>query len=101
MTGFENHLGFTISSSKLQVVEIVRKEDEFVLENIDEAFFNDSINLETDKETKISAMLQGALDEIILRNAFQSSTASFSLPLELFKVIQVPYDNTLLHHDLI
>lgn len=101
MTGFENHLGFTISSSKLQVVEIVQKEDEFVLENIDEAFFNDSINLETDKETKISALLQGALDEIIIRNAFQSNTASFSLPLELFKVIQVPYDNTLLHHDLI
>lgn len=101
MTGFENHLGFTISSSKLQVVEIVQKEDEFVLENVDEAFFNESIELDIDKETKIISLLQGALDEIIVRNPFQSSTASFSLPLELFKVIQIPYDNTLLHQDLI
>lgn len=101
MTAFENHLGFTISPSKLQVVEIVQKEDEFVLENIDEAFFNESVNLAADKETKISSMLQGALDEIIIRNAFRSSTASFSLPLEMFKVIQIPYDITLLHQDLI
>lgn len=101
MTGFENHLGFTISSSKLQVVEIVQKEDEFLLENVDEAFFNENINLETDKETKINSLLQSALDEIIIRNPLQSSTASFSLPLELFNIIQIPYDNTLLHQDLI
>ncbi len=101
MTGIENHLGFTISSSKLQVVEIVQKEDDFVLENVDEAFFNENINLETDKETKISSLLQSALDEIIVRNPLQSNTASFSLPLELFNVIQVPYDNSLLHQDLI
>jgi Tfp pilus assembly PilM family ATPase len=101
MTGFENHAGFSISSTKLQVVEIVQRDDQFVLENVDEAFLNEPINLATDKETKISALLQGAFDEIFVRNPLKSSTASFSLPLEIFKVIQLPYDNTLLHQDLI
>ena len=101
MTGFENHAGFTLTSSKLQVVEIVEKEDQFVLENVDEAFLNEPLDLEIDKETKISALLQGAFDEILIRNPLKSSTASFSLPPELFKVVQLPYDNTLLHQDLI
>ena len=101
MTGFENHAGFTISSSKLQVVEIVHKDDQFVLENVDEAFFNEPINLTKDKETKISALLQGAFDEILVRNPLKSNTASFSLPTEIFKILQLPYDNTLLHQDLI
>jgi Tfp pilus assembly PilM family ATPase len=101
MTGFENHLGFTISSSKLQVVEVIQKEDQFVLENVDEAFFNEPINLELDKETKVISLLQGAFDEILVKNPPISSTASFSLPPELFKVTQLPYDNTLLHQDLI
>lgn len=101
MTGFENHAGFTLSSSRLQVVEIVEKEDQFVLENVDEAFLNEQLDLETDKETKISALLQGAFDEILVRNQLKSGTASFSLPPEVFKVVQLPYDNTLLHQDLI
>ncbi len=101
MTGFENHAGFTISSSKLQVVEIIQKDDQFVLENVDEAFLNEPLDLTQDKETKISALLQGAFDEIQVRNPFKSTAASFSLPLEIFKVVQLPYDNTLLHQDLI
>jgi len=101
MTGFENHAGFTISSSKLQVVEIVHKDNQFVLENVDEAFLNESINLEQDKETKISALLQGAFDEILVRNTLKSITASFSLSPDVFKIVQLPYDNTLLHQDLI
>ncbi len=101
MTGFENHTGFSISSSKLQVVEIIQKEDQFVLENVDEAFFNETINLEQDKETKISALLQGAFNEILVKNPLKSNIASFALPPEIFKVVQIPYDNTLLHQDLI
>jgi Tfp pilus assembly PilM family ATPase len=101
MPGFENHAGFTISSSKLQVVEIVYRDDQFVLENVDEAFFNEPIDLTKDKETKISSLLQGAFDELLVRNPLKSNTVSFSLPPEIFKVLQLPYDNTLLHQDLI
>lgn len=101
MTGYENHAGFTISGSKLQVVEINNYEDQFYLENVDEAYFNETLNFEKDKETKISALLQGAFNEIILRKPLRSDSISFTLPFELFYTAQVPYDNTLLHQDLI
>ncbi len=101
MTGYENHSGFTISGSKLQVVEINQKNDQFILENVDEAYFNEPLNLETDKETKISALLQGAFNELMIRKPLNSSLISFALPFDLFYTMQVPYDNTLLHQDLI
>jgi Tfp pilus assembly PilM family ATPase len=101
MAGFENHIGFTISGSKIQLVEIIYKDKQFLLDNVDEAYFNEPINLETDKETKIDSLLQGAFNEILIKKPLKSSSASFALPLELFHIMQVPYDNTLLHQDLV
>lgn len=101
MTGFENHAGFNISSSKLQVVEINHEGEQFKLVNLDEAYFNDPINLETDKDTKISALLQGAYDELLIKKSLKATSISFTLPFELFHIMQVPYDNTLLYQDMI
>ncbi len=101
MAGFENHVGFTITSSKLQLVEIIYSDGRFILNNIDEVYFNESLNLEKDKETKISALLQGAFNELLIKKPLQSSSVSFALPFELFYVMQIPYDNTLLYQDLI
>lgn len=101
MTGFDNHAGFNISSSKLQVVEVSHENDEFKLVNIDEAYFNDPINLEKDKDTKISALLQGAFDELLIKKSLKATSISFTLPFELFHIMQVPYDNTLLYQDMI
>ncbi len=101
MAGFENHAGFTISSSKLQLVEVIYKNGQFMLGNIDEAYFSEPVNLETDKETKIISLLQGAFNELVIKNPLKSSYASFTLPFELFYMMQVPYDNTLLHQDLV
>ncbi|MDR3667169.1 MAG: hypothetical protein P4L35_10025 [Ignavibacteriaceae bacterium] len=101
MNSFENHAGFNISSSRLQVVEINFKSDQFQLENVDEAYFNENLNLEHDKETKINSLLQSAYNELLIRKPLKSNFASFTLPLELFHIMQVPYDNTLLNQDLI
>ncbi len=101
MPSFENHAGFTISNSKLQLVETIYVEDHFVLKNVDEAYFNESLNLEKDKETKITALLQGAFNELLIKKPLQSTAVSFALPFELFYVMQIPYDTTLLHQDLI
>ncbi len=46
MPGFDNHLGFNISSSKLQVVEVNYVGEQFRLVNVDEAYFNDPIDFE-------------------------------------------------------
>ena len=101
MTGFENHAGFTISESKLQVVEISNHQNQFFLDNVDEAYFNEPLNFEKDKETRISALLQSAFNELIIRKQFKTKSVSFTLPFELFSFAQFPYDNTLLHQDLI
>ena len=101
MAGFENHIGFNISSSKLQVVEVNYIGDQFKLVNVDETYFNDTIDFENDRETKISALLQGAFDELLIKKNFNSNSASFTLPFELFQTMQVPYDATLLYQDLL
>src|SRR5665647_1328256 len=101
MNSFENHAGFNISSSRLQVVEINFKSDKFHLENVDEAYFNEPMNLAHDKETKINILLQSAYNELLIKNPIKCNFASFTLPLDLFHIMQVPYDNTLLNQDLI
>jgi Tfp pilus assembly PilM family ATPase len=101
MTGFENHAGFTISATKLQVVEISSLKNQFFLDNVDEAYFNEPLNFEKDKETRISALLQSAFNELIIRKHIKSKSVSFTLPFELFYFAQLPYDNTLLHQDLV
>ena len=101
MAGFENHIGFNLSGTKLQVVEVNYLSDQFRLVNVDEAYFNDPINFENDKETKISALLQGAFDELLIKKNLKSNSASFTLPFELFHTMQIPYDTTLLYQDLI
>ncbi|MCL5030486.1 MAG: hypothetical protein M1480_15855 [Bacteroidetes bacterium] len=101
MAGFENQVGFTISNSKLQLAEVIYSDGRFVLNNVDEAYFNESLNFEKDKETKIFSLLQGAFNELLIKKPLQSTSVSFALPFELFYVMQVPYDNTLLHQDLI
>jgi Tfp pilus assembly PilM family ATPase len=101
MAEFENHAGFTVTGSKLQLVEVINKTGQFVLENVDEAYFNESLDIEKDKETKIISLLQGAYNELIIKNPLQSTSASFTLPFELFYTMQAPYDNTLLHEDLV
>lgn len=100
MSLYENQAGITITSSKMQIVEVVYSNDQYLLHNVDEAYFNEPINFETDKETKILSLFQTAYNELIINKPLISKSVSFSLPLELFQIMQVPYDNTLLNQDL-
>jgi len=101
MSSFINHAGLTITSTKLQLVEVVYNGDQFILNNVDEVFFNEPLDLEKDKETKILTIIQSAYDELLIRKPLISNHISFTLPLSIFHVMQIPYDNTLLNQDLI
>lgn len=101
MSGFENHAGITVTNSKLQLVEIIKKNDQFVLENIDEAYYSEMLNFSSDKETKISTIIQNALNELLIKKTLTSGSVSFSLPFDLFQLMQVPFEDNLLHQDLI
>ncbi|MDO8551052.1 MAG: hypothetical protein Q7S39_13005, partial [Ignavibacteria bacterium] len=101
MTGYGNHAGFNITSSRIQLVEINYKNSQFILQNLDEVYFDERLKLSEDKETKIISVLQAAFNEILIRNRINSKAASFTLPPEIFYTVQLPFDNTLLYQDLI
>lgn len=101
MTGLEHHAGFNLTTNKLQLVEVVLNNDEFIVENVDEVYLNDSINLKEDKETKIISILQASFDELLIKKPLASKAVSFSLPLELFLTHQFPIETSLLQLDSI
>ena len=101
MPVLENHAGITITNSKLQVVEIARKNDRFVLNNVDEAYFSETINFNSDKEAKIRALIQGAINELLIKKTLTANSISFTLPFEFLYTMQTPYESSLLQNDLI
>lgn len=99
MDVFANQLGINITEEKLQLVEIAYKENIFVLENVEEEFFEEALTFET-KETKFIHILQNAYNEITLRNSINTDKVSISLPLNFFKVFELPLDQNLKDNDL-
>ncbi len=100
MSLFQNHAGINVTSSKIQLVEVNYKDDCFYLENADEEFFNEFINFGS-KETKIISVLQNAFNEIILRKPLNCNSVSFAFPHEFFRIIELPYEETLVKDDLL
>lgn len=93
--------GLNITSSKLQIIEIEKFSDQYIISNIDQASINPSINFTDNIDSAASAQIQSAFDDIKARNAIKSSFLSFTLPPELFITIQLPYDNNLQHNEVI
>lgn len=100
MPQFETRAGFCISESKLQLVEVAFNGGEFFLQNINEVYFDEPLLMNEEKETKTLSLLQTAFNELILSTPLSTNQASFSLPLNLFKTVQLPFDNSLLYKDL-
>lgn len=101
MIPYDSHVGFTFSNVKLQAAEITNRQNQFFITNLDEIYFNDEIDFTKDKETKIASLFQEAFEEFLIKNSITSNAVSFSLPQELFITAQLPFEQTLLHSDLI
>lgn len=100
MPQFETRAGFCISEAKLQLVEVAFNGAEFFLQNINEVYFDEPLLMNEEKETKSLSLLQTAYNELILSTPLSTNQVSFSLPLNLFKAVQLPFDNSLLYKDL-
>lgn len=96
---FQNHAGLNITNEKLQIVEVDYKENKFFLENVDEELFSEKITLENSDESFIN-ILQSAFDNITLRRPLNCKSVSFTFPHNIFKIVELPYDSTLLEKDL-
>jgi Tfp pilus assembly PilM family ATPase len=99
MAGLFIHAGLNVSGTKLQLVEVLGSPDGVRLDNLNEVVFAEPIDYKSDNETKILGQLQTAFDEFRLKKPVRSRALSFSLPLEMFYISQLPFDNTLLHRD--
>jgi Tfp pilus assembly PilM family ATPase len=101
MSYFDSHAGFSITNVKLQITEIINKQNRYYISNLDEVYYNQEIDFEKDKETKIISLLQTAFEELIIKNSITSNSVSFSLPQELFITASLPIENSLLNTNLI
>lgn len=100
MAGYFTHAGINVSGTKLQIVEIVGSPDGVLLDSLNEVIFTEPIDFKSENETKILSQFQTAFDEFRIEKPFKSKKLSFSLPLEMFYIAQLPFENTLLHRDI-
>jgi Tfp pilus assembly PilM family ATPase len=97
----DSTIGFAFTNVKLQVTEISAVQNQFKVSRIDEVYFNEEIDFAKDKETKITSLLQAAIEELSINNSITSNSASFSLPQELFVTARLLFEESLLHSDLL
>ncbi len=96
---FENHVGVSLSKSKLRLVELVYSDDEFLLENVDEEEFEEDLTAGSFGSASVD-VLHSCFKELISRKNPQSKYISFSLDPEFFDIYEIPYESTLLKNDL-
>ena len=93
-------LGLWIGNWLIRLVELVYTNDEFLLENVDEEIFDESLSSST-IDKNFANVLRNSFQNIISRKQLRSHNISFSLDPAFFEVFEVPFDNTLLRADLL
>lgn len=100
MIHFDRHAGITFTNVKMQITELTRNNNNFFVTNIDEVYFNEELDFQKDKETKLNFILSSAFEELVLKKSITSNAVSFSLPQELFITSRFPFEPSLLDSDL-
>jgi Tfp pilus assembly PilM family ATPase len=101
LTDFDITAGLKFTSSKMQLLELQLKSGVVYVKDLNEVFFNEKVNFLKDKETKISALLQGAFDEALLQRSLKDIYVSVTVPQNLFYSVQLPFEESLLYSDLV
>ena len=100
MSLYQCHTGLNITGDKIQLVEIEYKDDEIFLSSVEQEYFEEYLEF-SNKETKVNSLIQKSFDEINLRKKLKNNVVSISLPLDIFKIVELPYDKSLIRADLI
>ena len=99
MSQLNNRIGLSILEDRIQLVETVKSENDYYLENVDEEFFDEIISTDS-KEAKYIHILQNAFNEILLRKTLNGNLLSVTLPPTYFNVFEIPTDKNLTKTDL-
>ncbi|MCE1190364.1 MAG: hypothetical protein LWX56_14645 [Ignavibacteria bacterium] len=97
----ENRVGINISKDKIQFIELVYFNNEFILDAIDEAYFADELTFSPLHDVKTGSLIQNAFNEIIAKHKIKSKMLFVSLPSSVFNILRLPFDHTLLEQDLL
>lgn len=100
MIHFDRHAGITLSNLKMQITELCLNNNNYFVTNIDEVYFNEELDFQKDKETKLNFILSSAFEELVLKKSITSNAVSFSLPQELFITSRFQFEPSLLDSDL-
>jgi Tfp pilus assembly PilM family ATPase len=100
MNGTQRSVGFNITTSRLQFVEVEKVSDQINISNLGQSVVSPSINFDQKSEDEILLQLNSAFDELNLGDFASNSTASFTLPPELFITLQLPYESKLNHSEI-
>lgn len=100
MSFSQTHTGLSITGEKLKLVELTYEKNGILIENIDEEYFEEYLSF-FNKETKFNSILQKAFDELLLRKPLRNNIVSFALPYDIFKFVELPFDNSLIKSDLL
>ncbi len=101
MNGINSNAAINISLRSFQILEVEKEKNQFKIVKINETFFENPLNFNTQKDTSFLAQLQNSFDEVNLTQPLKCTHVSFTLPQEIIFSVQLPYDNTLLRKDLI
>jgi|GEM_PF-5682948 len=93
-------VGFNLTASRLQFVETERVSDQFSIISYGQTFISPPITVDNFSEMNLHHYLQAAFEEVKIRTAITCNAASFSLPPELFMIIQLPYDSNLTQKEI-
>jgi Tfp pilus assembly PilM family ATPase len=99
MSILQDHAGFNITSSKLQLVELNFEDDNLLLENVDEENFSDSLTSDVNNLENVDIFRQSFLN-ILSRKPLYSKRVSFTLPDNFFRIVNIPYESELTEEDL-
>lgn len=100
MNGAQRSIGFNVTTSRLQFVEVEKLSEQLFISNLGQSILSPSINFDQQTENEILAQLNSAFDEFNLGNIVPARFASFTLPPELFITLQLPFDNNLNHSEI-
>ena len=100
MNEMQSCAGISLTSSKLQFIEIEKESDLLQVVNCGQIFFSPQIDFELQDESIVRDQLQTAFDEIKIRHPISSNNISFALPPELFITHQLPYDSNLNQNEI-
>lgn len=96
---FENHVGISVSSNKLRLVELIFLNNEFYAENVDEVDLTEEIDANNFDENSVN-VLRSSFNKLISQNNLKSNFVSFCLDPDFFEIIEIPYESTILKNDL-